>query len=84
MFLDYRGRQYTLDGGIGATNFRGTRARVWVWAHNIDGQRLMTRSARFDLKTAKEFRAELDRAIAAAEVAEVQWQEAIAELPPMD
>jgi hypothetical protein len=57
---------------------------VWVWAHNIDGQRLMTRSARFDLKTAKEFRAELDRAIAAAEVAEVQWQEAIAELPPMD
>jgi hypothetical protein len=84
VFLDYRGRQYTLEGGIGATNFRGTMARVWIWAHNIDGQRLMTRSARFDLKTAKEFRTALDQAIAEAEVGEAQWNAVMAELPPVD
>lgn len=82
MFLDYHGRQYTVEGGVGGITCRGTPARVWIEAYNIDGHSTPTRSIRLDLHTVKEFRARLDLAIAEAEVAEVQWQEVMDKLPP--
>lgn len=79
-FYDHNGRHYTLEGGVGAVMMDGTRARVWIWAWNKRGQRLFSNSIRLDLHTAREFRADLDRAIVEAEIAEQQWRAMAAEL----
>lgn len=79
-FPDHRGRWYTLEGGVGAVMSHGTRARVWIWTWNKRGQRLFSNSIRLDLPTARLFAAELNAAIADAEIAEVDWRAMQAEL----
>jgi len=69
VFFDHNSRPYVLDGGVGATRVRGTQARVWIKAHNKNGDYLMTRSLRFDLHTARELHAALGKAIDQAQLA---------------
>jgi hypothetical protein len=67
VFLDHNLKQYQLDGGIGGTTVRGTRARVWIMSFSKLGRQTWSRSIRFDLKTAREFHAAFGEAIVEAE-----------------
>lgn len=75
VFLDHNQKQYQLDGGVGGTTVRGTRARVWIMSFNKFGRQTWSRSIRFDLKTAREFHAAFGEAIRDAEETEARWNE---------
>lgn len=75
VFLDHNQKQYQLDGGIGGTAIRGTRARVWIMSFSKLGRQTWSRSIRFDLKTAREFHVAFGQAIKDAEEMEARWNE---------
>lgn len=66
-FRDHLGKQYDVEGSVGTTTIRGTKARVWIRAYGRHGHLTLSRWIRFDLKTAREFYVAFGDAIQQAE-----------------